>query len=72
MHCEYHWERTGVEVPVYRMGMCRDCFRGRPIKKSELRNVDSRPLPVRWDTAGNIILPGTRAEQPQSGHDEND
>jgi hypothetical protein len=64
MFCEFHLQRTGVEIPVYRLNMCRDCFRGRPIKASELRNVDSRPLPVHWDANGNLILPGTRRELP--------
>jgi len=64
MFCEFHLERTGAEVPVYRLGMCRDCFSGRPIKASELRNVDPRPLPVHWDTHGNLILPGTRPALP--------
>jgi hypothetical protein len=72
MYCEFHRERAGVEVPAFRLGMCHDCYRGRPIKKSELRNVDSRPLPVHWDSAGNLVLPGSRTEQPPVEEDEND
>jgi hypothetical protein len=70
MYCEYHLERAGAEVPVYRLNMCRDCFRGRPIKPTELRNVDPRPLPVHWDANGNLVLPGTRTPRPPVEDDE--
>ena len=56
MNCEFHQERLGVQVPAHRMGMCLDCYRGRPIRLSELRNVDNRPLPRYTDEDGNIIL----------------
>ena len=29
--CEAHLERTGKEVPAYKLGLCEDCFKGRAI-----------------------------------------
>ncbi len=29
--CEAHLERTGQEVPAYKLGLCEDCWKGRPI-----------------------------------------
>ena len=33
--CEAHWERRREQVPAYRLGLCLDCFRGRPIDRIE-------------------------------------
>lgn len=30
--CQPHLERTGEKRPAYRMGMCRDCWAGRPLR----------------------------------------
>ena len=66
MICEFHMERLGVQVPAHRMGMCLDCFRGRPIKPSEQRNIDLRPLPRYTDEHGNLLHSAVRALQVQS------
>ena len=33
-YCEAHLEREAVKVEEYRMGLCRDCFEGKPIDRA--------------------------------------
>lgn len=40
--CEAHLERVGKQVPVYRMGLCRDCYYGKQLLP-KLR-VDAPPV----------------------------
>jgi hypothetical protein len=30
-YCQAHLERTGAQIPVFRLGLCRDCWAGSPI-----------------------------------------
>ena len=33
--CEAHLERMGQRVPAHRLGLCRECFAGRPLTRAE-------------------------------------
>lgn len=52
-HCTAHEERTGELKPVYSIGLCRDCFLGKPIDKNEelgshyreIRRMRWQPIP---------------------------
>jgi DNA-binding XRE family transcriptional regulator len=41
--CEAHWERQAIKVPVFRVGLCADCFKGKPIRLFE--TVETAPEP---------------------------
>ena len=41
--CECHWSRMRIRRPAFRLGLCRDCFRGKPIgRDEEVRRVNPR------------------------------
>src|ERR1017187_2139927 len=42
--CEAHLERTGKEVPAYKLGLCKDCYKGRDVAyKEPLKDTIVRP-----------------------------
>lgn len=41
--CEAHWVRQAVKIPVFRVGLCEECFAGKPIRREETVETATEP-----------------------------
>ena len=62
--CLAHLERTGKRIPEFQIGLCEDCYKGKPIHpKEEMQG--SRY----WETDARKVLKFTQIDIPQPyGH----
>lgn len=50
--CEAHLERTGEKIPIYKLGLCEQCYRGYPINVK--REMLGSRLGVRKEPADEV------------------
>jgi len=64
--CQAHLARAGVRVPVFRMGLCSGCFRGKPIATGAAASCAREKPPVHIPEPALNVQPASEPKSPIS------